>query len=237
MSISRSKEPEYFLARHAYCALTDNALILLDIKTDDYIMIEPHMALRFLDLLSVASGEREERSAELNELVANLERRGSITPHRQAGKSADMLEMITGNREVPGPLIDDIPRIGIGHVFNMISALAVTFYLLKIRGLPSAVRHVSRLRTRTDMSDRAHDASEVVEIYHRVRPFFYSAKGNCLFNALSMISFLSKYGICPYWCFGVKMNPFEAHCWVEDGQWLYNDRYSRTWRFAPIMRI
>ena len=52
-----------------------------------------------------------------------------------------------------------------------------------------------------------------------------------------MIHFLAKYGIYPNWVFGVRLHPFEAHCWVEDESLLYNDQFSRTDGFTPIMKV
>lgn len=37
--------------------------------------------------------------------------------------------------------------------------------------------------------------------------------------------------------FGVKLDPFAAHCWVERGDVLLNDRPERVERFAPIRTI
>jgi hypothetical protein len=230
-------ETRFLLTPHTYVAKVESAVILLDSLSDDYILVEPHLALAFIEIISGARDPYSPLNGEIAELVRNLERRGSITSDPDSGKPLEIESMFTGNLEVPGPHIAAIPKARGHHVLNVIWGLGAAFYLLNIRGLPGATRHLSGLRVKSRSIKRTADASELVEIYHRVRPFFYSAKDKCLFNSLSMILFLSRYGIVPYWCFGVKLNPFEAHCWAEDEKYLYNDRYSRTWRFTPIMKI
>jgi Transglutaminase-like superfamily len=231
----------YFLAPHIFAARVESAVILLDSKSDDYILIEPELAPGFLAMLRRgglrAAGDCPSSPAGLADLIGELESRGSITPAAQEGKPFELLELIPNSLELPGPRIDAIPRISSGHVAAMVLALIKTAYLLRIRGLRSAIRHVLHLKATHSSRDSRHDPSDLVEIYHRVRPFFYSAKNKCLFNSLSMIIFLSRYGVVPDWWFGVKLKPFEAHCWVEDERWLYNDQYARTWRYTPIMRV
>ena len=234
------RQPSYFLAPHTFLARVENVVILLDSETDDYILIDASATPRFLALLSESVGmERFEQTIEqeLVLLLDELERHGSITSDARRGKPLEILSMISCSREIPGPHIDAIPKVGFGHVIAMAIAMATTFYLLRIRGLKSALQFVEKLKAKENIVNSRYDIRDIVEIYHRVRPFFYSSKDMCLFNSLSMIIFLSKYGSFPAWCFGVSVKPFQAHCWVEDDQWLYNDQYARIWRFTPIMRV
>ena len=49
------------------------------------------------------------------------------------------------------------------------------------------------------------------------------------------MEFLAIYRIYPMWVFGVKMGPFGAHCWVQDGAFVYNDTIAHTGSFQPVM--
>ena len=233
-------KPAYFLARHVYAARVESVVILLDSKLDDYILIESHLATNFVALLSdgAALHHHRSRSDEFQSLVEELCDRSLITSDLCCGKPLEFLDMIANGLEIPGPRIDALPKIRLHDITAMAAAVIRAFFLLKIRDIHAAIQYVRKLQTR-GLSHRssARDPSELVEIYHRVRPIFYSSKDQCLFNSLVLIIFLAKHSIYPSWCFGVKINPFLAHCWVEDEQWLYNDQYMRTYRYTPIMRI
>jgi hypothetical protein len=213
-------------------------VILLDSKLDDYILIESHLVGDFVALLSgCAPLGAGDSSPELDCLIEELCERGSITSDIHLGKPLEFLEMIANNLELPGPRIDAIPKVGWPDIAAMALAVLTAFFFLKIRNVHAALRHVRKLKARGRAGSPARDPSDLVEIYHRIRPVFYSSKDQCLFNSLVLILFLARSGIYPSWCFGVKINPFLAHCWVEDEHWLYNDQYMRTLRFTPIMRV
>ena len=237
MEAAKVNAISYFLAPHTFAARVDDSIVLLDSRTDDYILIEARLVPGFLSFLSPGAHKDIGAADDLTDLMKTLEERGSISAEPREGKPFELIQRPRHNLEIPGPMIGAIPRVAAHHVVNMLLALLKTVYLLRICGLASALRYAGRLKTGNLSGGPRGDPSDLVEIYNRVRPFFYSAKNRCLFNSLSMIIFLSKYGIVPGWWFGVKLKPFEAHCWVEDEQWLYNDQYARTWRYAPIMRV
>jgi hypothetical protein len=65
----------------------------------------------------------------------------------------------------------------------------------------------------------------------RQTPLPYS----CLSDSLALLMFLSQYGLLPYWVFGVRMNPFGAHCWLQEGQTVVNDKLDAVLNYTPIM--
>lgn len=236
MCVTNPPGSGFFLAQHTFAVRVEGAIIILDSRTDDYILVEAHLAPGFSALFSKAQHRLGDEDEELAGLVQELKRRGSITTNGQEGKFFEAPERPVTSLEIPGPDIVEVKSVRLGHIFHMISSLLTAGYFLRFRGLSSAISHVANLRSRRASATVFADPSDLVEAYNRMRPFFYDSKDKCLFNSLSMIIFLSKYGIVPRWHFGVKLSPFEAHCWVEDERWLYNDQYARTWRYVPIMQ-
>jgi hypothetical protein len=70
-----------------------------------------------------------------------------------------------------------------------------------------------------------------------LRPNFFSEKDACLRDSLTFIEFLALYGMYPTWVFGVTMEPFAAHSWVQQGPMVLNDYIPRVTPFTPIMAI
>jgi hypothetical protein len=57
---------------------------------------------------------------------------------------------------------------------------------------------------------------------------------NCLRDSLALMEFMAKAGSQATLVFGVKLDPFAAHCWVQSGDMLLNDILDRVERFTPV---
>lgn len=60
------------------------------------------------------------------------------------------------------------------------------------------------------------------------------ASNTCLLRSLALHAALAGRGVASSVVFGVKLHPFEAHCWVQQGATLLNDTVERTGLFVPI---
>lgn len=60
------------------------------------------------------------------------------------------------------------------------------------------------------------------------------ARNTCLLRSLALHEALARRGVAASLIFGVKLQPFEAHCWVQHGRTLLNDTVERTGLFVPI---
>lgn len=66
---------------------------------------------------------------------------------------------------------------------------------------------------------------------------WYPRAPMCLFDGLALARFLRGEGIAVQLVFGVRLDPFGAHCWVEYRGRLLRDRLETVHAFAPIMAI
>jgi hypothetical protein len=62
-------------------------------------------------------------------------------------------------------------------------------------------------------------------------------KDQCLFNSLFLIQFLACYRVYPDWYFGVRLNEFYAHCWIQDRNVIYDDFIQLTCQNQAIMVV
>ena len=60
---------------------------------------------------------------------------------------------------------------------------------------------------------------------------------NCLTDSLALASFLSRRSVSWQLVFGVKLDPFAAHCWLQDDGAVLNDAADSVSTFTPILVI
>jgi hypothetical protein len=77
---------------------------------------------------------------------------------------------------------------------------------------------------------------EMVETFGRLRPYYPRAY-LCLFDSLALVNFLAPYGAFPQWVYGVRLNPFAAHCWVQDSGVVLNDVVENVREYTPLMVV
>jgi hypothetical protein len=80
-------------------------------------------------------------------------------------------------------------------------------------------------------------ARQLVDIFARLRVFLFSHREKCLHDSLALLEFLARYGIFPGWVFGVRARPFVAHCWIQDGDVVFNDTVEHVAAYTPIMVV
>jgi hypothetical protein len=101
---------------------------------------------------------------------------------------------------------------------------------------------ISSVRTRKHRGEPAMFPSDVERTRSLIAAFdalrlFYPRPYLCMFDSLALVDFLARYGLFPEWVFGVTAEPFEAHCWVQEGGTVLNDTLQRVSAFTPIMRV
>jgi hypothetical protein len=79
-------------------------------------------------------------------------------------------------------------------------------------------------------------ARSLISVFDNLR-LFYSRSYVCLFDSLALIHFLARFEVYPDWVFGVRADPFEAHCWVQAGSVVLNDTVERVSALTPIMSV
>lgn len=86
---------------------------------------------------------------------------------------------------------------------------------------------------------RAHVAASVPMLasrFARARRLV-PLSGNCLTDSLALVRWLHEHGAGATLIFGVKLDPFAAHCWVQTNEVLLNDHVERVERFIPVRAV
>jgi hypothetical protein len=75
-----------------------------------------------------------------------------------------------------------------------------------------------------------------VAVFRKLRPW-YPRHYLCLWDSLALIEFLARRRLYPLWIFGVQVQPFGAHCWLQADDLLLNEATEYAGQFTPIMAV
>jgi hypothetical protein len=136
------------------------------------------------------------------------------------------------------PELEAQPRVRARDIARFLRASAVAGFALRRSSIQSVVKRVrERKAAHSGTPVDLVAARELVGAFAHLRPLLFGAQDACLFDSLSIVELLARRGIFPTWVFGVQTAPFAAHCWVQDGDVVFNDSPERVRRFTPILAI
>ncbi|MEO1243754.1 MAG: lasso peptide biosynthesis B2 protein [Pseudomonadota bacterium] len=255
-AMNKTAHPQLLLTKPAFVCLADDTLVFLDLHNDKYSCLERQHTKPIANLLGLPAPSTEELASDdtaplsdstdtssrgVRDIVQNLIDSGLATRDPNEGKPAEFITQKSELREMLGYNIGDSPKIRPGHLFNFFRSLIVTKSLLRFASMEHIVTRVRRRRKRNHARGRAEPnterINELVEIYKILKPLFVTVKDECLFNSLFLIEFLACYRVYPNWYFGVRLNEFYAHCWVQKGDVIYDDFIQSTCQNQPIMAV
>jgi hypothetical protein len=237
------------LTKRTFVALTDETLVFLDLHNDNYSCLERRYTkplVRLFGLPMPDEDELEETSADqesedVAKVVGDLIDRGLATRDPKEGKRAEFVAQYSELKEMLGYLPGEGPRVRFSDVVRFFKALVLTKSLLKFASIERIVIRVKHRKDRYYAKGGARlddeRVNELVEIYRMLKPLCVTVKDQCLFNSLFLIEFLACYRVYPNWYFGVRLNAFYAHCWVQDCNIIYDDFIQNTCQNQPIMAV
>lgn len=227
----------YFLPHHVHACFAANRTIFLDMKRGTYFGLDPEKT----ELLRHALEDPSETEASALPVAAELIGAGLLTTSRIASKT--FLPPSTNAPEASLlPLIDDPPRISSGRVIRFLATCSSVALRLKLCSLENSLSHLVQSKSRSTTrftADGSHleRARDLTRTFIHLRPFAYAARNRCLLDSLTLAEFLAGYGIGATCVFGVRANPFEAHCWLQIGSQVVNETPEMARRFAPILCV
>ena len=204
---------------------TEGQNIFLDVHADRYFGLRPALDQAFGSLID---GDRiDDRQCD-----ALLE-------------SGIIIRSPAGDRPAPCPraalsktgLPIEIPRLSPALVASALTRRL--WWRTRLRHLPFARNMRSIESRKLDMTPRSAPPERLARIdqAYRRAAMILSARDQCLPTALSLASWLVALGIRPDLVLGVKLNPFEAHIWVEVDGMVIADDPDQVRPFCPIRII
>jgi len=233
------------LAAHVRACICDDHLVLLDLRCDRYFGLklgpsfnpppsstlrQPNVPTDYLCALNTILTDRS--------LLECLEGRGLLAAEGRSGQSCGQ----AGNLERP--------RVQLRHSDSLLipsPAMTLAFLVAARRAArlfvtASMAEIVDRVRRRKEQTSVvatdvvAEKGARLIDAFRSLRPL-YPRPCLCLFDTLAMLEFLDRFHLWPSWVFGVAVNPFRAHCWLQEAEFVLNDDIETVRRYTPIMEV
>ncbi len=246
----------YFLPPHVFVSATGHYVIVLNLRRDQYSCIPRQ---RFDPLAPWLSGwpagePQGNHSSELEPTppvarqLAALATQGILTADPVESKPVCPVS-------IPRPATDSHGGCEVSVGFSLTALIPFLVAcrradsVLKTRRFEDIVAAITARRQSAacepsparrrshDRPDSALDTGRAVRlagIFAALR-LFYARPLVCTLDSLALLEFLAMHRIYPHWIFGVRADPFHAHCWVQLGDTLLNDRIERVARLTPVM--
>jgi hypothetical protein len=240
----------YFLAPHVYTCVTEDHVVLLDLRRDKYVGVSRDQMQTVAAQVkgwplappaSAANGDAAPPStARADAVLAKMLAAGMLTTDPAIGKEAKPIEM---ERAVDPLVEDDLevqPAVTFRHIVRFLRASLFAALEMKWRPIERVIASANARKHRKRSAITAMDLDEArraVGAFIRLRPLLFGAQDACLFDSLALVRYLSYYRIFPNCVIGVQTGPFAAHCWVQEGTVVFNDAPEYVRRYTPILAV
>jgi len=215
----------YRLADHLGTCEVDGRTVMLDLRRDRYFLLDA-------DTSTALRRWRAEEGLESDDpAIIRLNTMGMIVSADATASEADDRPAVPTTS-----LLDQIAPLqpGAWSVLPEVAAIMWgTRRRLSHRGLQS---EVDAFRRRKPSEVRDSDPAVQLARFRAARRLVPIAP-TCLTDSLALAAFLASRGIPADLVFGVKLDPFAAHCWLQNQQAILNDAADAVTEFTPIMAV
>jgi Transglutaminase-like superfamily len=241
----------YYLPNHVFFCYRGRDVAFLDLKLDEYTLLQGLQATVFqTQLVSFSSEHSIHRSAPTrgaedanncraeDSTVAELIANGLLTSDARKGKPIQATRAPRPDRHLLECGSPSARSVGAGHLWHFILSCAVAAYRLRFHHIQRTVAGVSHRRASAHLGQTVDSdkGRELVKIFNALRALF--PRGYlCLFDSLALLEFLARYHIYPSWIFAVRQELWGAHCWVQEGTTVFNEEIEETDEYIPIMMV
>jgi hypothetical protein len=235
----------YALACHVFVCVNGEHLVLLDVKEDRYWALEAAQTSGFgawvggWPVPAPEAVTAEAPTPETEAAIEVLRGRGLLTDSVPSGKDATPVSPTPPGRELLTDSDQAVSRKA-GSWWSFFIASALAKIALRTWAFERVIRRVRQRKVTLAPQAAPFDverARVLVETFMRYRIFLFSSKNECLYDSLALIEFLARNGIYADWVFGVQTRPFAAHCWVQQGDIVFNDTVEHVSGYTPIMVV
>lgn len=206
----------------SYCEI-GNQFVFLDTRADRYFELEPATDAAFRTLLSHPSLPADDpalRHLQLHQLIVETPE-NVIAPCAHPAATGSLLD-----EQLPLP--SSLSRLMAMGMFTVARGRFLW------RGLHAELQAFSRIAHHT-MPNRQIPLS-LVAAYHAADGLIRS-HDRCLPHSLALARALVRRGIRVEVVIGVRLRPFAAHCWIQRGPVLVNDRIDPVATYTPILAL
>ena len=235
-------EAPYLLAQHVHLCVCGEHAVLMDLRRDKYVALSPaHLLADWVRGWPGTIEPNSHRSAlRARSLLSQMLEQGMLVRDGPLGHPADPLAIAPVQATLLEFDFDERLTATATQLGCFALAWARARSALSMRPMHAIVRAVRARKARGSPGARAPDPTHeraLIMTFVHLRPLFYTLHRACLLDSLTLVNFLAGYGVYPEWVFGVRTAPFDAHCWVQQGEVLLNDVPDRILQYSPILLV
>lgn len=209
---------------HTQC---QDDIILLDLEANRYFALPRDSHAAFRQLVEVGALE----DAEVASLTATLGPEIIVPDADMVPQRALAVPAITGVLERP----DRHASLGLlASTIFMRGRIAVK---LQVQSLLILIRQLEREKAGIlRPSANALEGAAIADAFHRSAALL-PVKDRCLSVSVALMSALLARSISASLVIGIRTSPFAAHCWVQIGDQLVNERPENVLHYQPILVV
>jgi hypothetical protein len=232
----------YYLASHVQACFSANAAVLLDLRENRYLGLDAVQSNALRELINAPDKSDSQHGSAKNEVekFANyLVDRKLLTRDCASGRIHKSISL----QKPELPLVDrydrESPTISVCDVLTFIHSVSLCGALQLTKRMEYAVNRLKlRKQGASELADYSVDALRIqVNIFSRIRTFFYASRERCLMDSIVLSEFLARRNLYPDFVIGVKAMPFLAHCWLQSGPFVLNGPAAYAQMFVPIVVV
>jgi hypothetical protein len=241
-------ERRYHLPRQIYACRANGAIVFLDTRIDRYFGLGGPEIWRLFDLVDgLFESDRQPQHASasqvdparLDQVAEKLIRRGLLCRNEDEEcrdeRSRREIQCLPSLQIDPPQLAEATqqpPRLR--DVVNFLSACLRAAWSLRRLSLEVITSEVTS-RRRKEGPTALPETLALAMKFQRLRRWLFSERDRCLFNSLSLVYFLQRYGYFPNLVIGVQTAPFAAHAWVQRDRIVLDGDPEKVGHFSPIL--
>lgn len=209
------------LAGWVHGARLGQDIVLLDTRKGEYFCL-PNGA----DAFSPSGSDLEILDADLAADLSDLALLGEPDPLRRAPPPRASLDLGS----------PPSPRLATRELLDAVVAYGVMLRRYYRRPFAELITYAAKHRPTAPPREISADLVRRVALFRRLLPLA-PFPGVCLYRAFLLLIFLRQAGFDADWVFGVKTWSFEAHCWLQIGDTVLDDRAERLVAYTPILVV
>lgn len=209
----------------SFCRIGDRSLFL-DLLADRYFCLSAPLDRAFATLLDTGAADpiRDRTLVDLGLIIASPD---SVLPSTCPATAL-----------TPAPTLDPRARASVLAIAKALASRALWAIRVRYRPLAANVQRLERQKRALGSEQRPAPAAiaRLGEAYRRAA-LVMSTRDQCLSTSMALMSALIASDARPNLVLGVKLDPFQAHCWVELEGAVVNDEPDLLRPFTPILVV
>jgi hypothetical protein len=218
----------YALRPDVFWCIANKRVVLLDVIADRYMALPIDADAEFQ---AWAQGDFKANPRGLDTLVAA----GMIIPSANAGSSQATTFSTPSTSRYP-PQTERADLAGLTEAWLVQLQTRRALKRMPLSSIIADLRQGKANPTKAKSSTEIGRRGRAIDTYLRSARAI-STQDQCLRWSISMVRFLRRRHYYPNLVLGVRMMPFSAHAWVQDGDVVLSDTVEQVSAYTPILVV